>query len=336
MTVIQSLFLGLLMNDKDKNIDFLHNVKLWPLILGVFLASLGIVLSFFLKTESLTVKIIITVIAELGFAFVIAYVIIITIDSREKYEFRKTVEEKDKKFQKYSQDMQRRLAARNIVSFLLDMDLPQAVTDGLQKSITNSTILKRYQKMVVDFSFISDDKLQSTTLFEYVAENIGNEVVEHPLQIFLENQEVEKIGVEEYFFGVECFDIFIKKKGEVNFLKLDLDYNDRDLFRGNQQTNLEIGSVATLTLAPGDCFKVLFSHSEKKKNSDNAIWQNLLLCERLDLTVNYPRDKLNLYYTMIHPEGDTADVVELPSGLKIDFDKPLFLRHGWLIWWQPK
>ncbi|MGV8853657.1 MAG: hypothetical protein ACOH2L_03350 [Devosia sp.] len=119
----------------------------WPLILGLALIAMGIVVGFLFDWDSVWHKIIVTGITELGFAFLISHVIIVTVDRNQKSEFSDFVKNEHKATEDRLRVAERRLSSRAVISHLLDVDLPTSITNEIEQYILSSSLIKRQQSV---------------------------------------------------------------------------------------------------------------------------------------------------------------------------------------------
>lgn len=302
----------------------------WQLYLGLLLIALGVSLGLLVDHSNVWQKIAFAGITEFGFAFVIAHVIIVVVDRREKKDFSDFVKNEYRRTKSDLEIAERRLSTRAVLSHLLATDLPTSITDELEEFILSSKILKRHQKLTFELKAMG----KYTALHfeaEALFENTRRETYDwHPpytsfgedmiAAYFLNNFPEEK-------FGIVTYAIFIKRSGRPDF----------DLVYDKTAGDPRYAQLAEhYPLNPGDQVRVMVSDRKPRFGIDNEIFTNFSFCEKMEVYLKYQDAEYEVGYRAIHPKSKVLHTEPYFEGKKLVLDIPFMPSNGILVWWKAR
>lgn len=292
----------------------------WLLLLGAAATIASLTLALHFEPKHLVLKILIAAVAELGFAAIIAYVIILVVDKKEKEEFRS-----------YLQRSERRLASKAVLSYLLDTELPVAVSDQLEEFIAGSALVKRHQNLTFKLTEIRDNRdwLLMAQVSDYVAYNATSSHIKEDLYISFDYDPQTPADVLKMCY-VETIKVEKRGASQNEFKPVDnIPANRKSPLSDYKQEHIPID------LAPYEEVRVCIEALRPKRVRDNELWRNAYLCETLTMNLRYNKGLLSAGHTMIHPKRTTGDFREADDGLTIECNEPLLRANGVLFWWHP-
>lgn len=287
----------------------------WLAVLGAASVVLSLALVLYFEPEELFWKIILASISELGFACLIAYFIIVAVDFHEKAEFHA-----------YIKRSERRVASKALLSYMLDLELPDAVSRKLQMLIASSTIIKRYQNITFRLQKLDDVWAELIGHYEYVGYNAAPNAVTEPLEFYFDfdpNSPVASRGDT----GLRRISIEKKVSGAADFAVTESSII--------ASSGLSAGSFTTeIELQPLEEFRVRFETRGVKQLSDNEVWRSQHLCEALRAEIHFDPEQFSVAYSVIHPGSIIEGRSDGSSILRINVSEPLLRSNGFLFWWQ--
>ncbi len=159
--------------------------------------------------------------------------------------------------------------------------------------------------------------------FEYQLKNISNESVYHPV-IFHTSEIVgfhppkdERVGLTRLFIGEDI--------PEDQFEALDEAADDPV---GQRRYRKD------MMIDPGETLDVRVSFYQMKKSRDADLWQTLLICENITLTVRFDPDVFNVQMEPVHPADRFDRYDKEDNSVTVTLDRPLLPRNGIFIWWS--
>jgi len=297
----------------------------WPLCAGIFLIFAGLALILAMEPKSLWFKVMTAGIAELGFALVIAYIIIVTVDAREKIEFSKYREEKEAEFVEEVRKTERRLASRTIFSYWMNMDFPPAVEGMLEEILIPDPLLKKRQQL--DWTIVPSEANPDWVILKasskYVAVNAKRETAFVKIPLVVETAPLAPEGVASKC-GIHRFEVI--KGGESEATKLSTDSSSGAGFYSVDSGGIE--------LQAGEEITVIHEYSIPKLRMDNELWRTLYLCEHVAGKIECLVDGLEIGCSAVHSKHDSAFAISRENKV-INFHSkvPLLQGNGIIFWW---
>ncbi|GGO80454.1 hypothetical protein GCM10011348_17150 [Marinobacterium nitratireducens] len=311
-------------NSEEKNCnaaaDFLRRLTNGQILaIGLIFMFLGIAFAVGVEKPSLTVKLLIAVVTEVGFAFFIAWVIISTVDEREKRNLSEKIARSEE-----------RLNSKLYISAILDLDLPSKVSDELFNYVVKSRFLKEYQKCRFKLEPIGS-YVKMTQVFEAVFRN-----VDHVSNVFSPPFESYDNRISEV--ESEYKDNWGLRKMTVRFQGPEQEewHDEYEVSRVNIN-NETLADRRSKEILPGGRVKVTIENLCSKYASDNEIFTNNSLTEVLSFEVQYDSDIFEVSYRSIHPSERIDGILEhTTDGDSVQFTHPFLPSHGFIIWWRRK
>ena len=112
-SVLKIIKSGSIMTSNQNQFSLL--ISRWPIILCISLILIGIFFAVSVEKPSLIVKLVIAGITEIGFAFFISYIIIITVDKREKEDFLQLMQDSRDKLEAEKRVSERRISKKDLL-----------------------------------------------------------------------------------------------------------------------------------------------------------------------------------------------------------------------------
>ena len=303
----------------------------WPLYLGSALIALGVGLGIAADHSNIWQKIGFAGITELGFAFLIAHVIVVVVDRREKREFSDFVKGEHKKTKADLEIAERRLATRAVLSHLLATDLPASITDELEEYILSSKVLKRHQRLTFDLRTLGKYAalhFEAEALFE----NTRRENLDWrpPYASFGEEMATSHFRkkLPEEIFGLTSYTISMKRR----------EYQEFELVYDMSSPDTRLTTLAEkYTLRPGDQVRLMVSERKPRFQIDNEIFTNFSFCEKMEVYLKYKESDFEVGYRAIHPKSKVLHTEpHFNEGKKLVLDIPFMPSNGMLIWWKAR
>ncbi|MFC3629200.1 hypothetical protein ACFOM8_07040 [Paracoccus angustae] len=290
------------------------------LFLGLLLTLPGISLAIAVDSPKLITKLIIAFITEMGFAFIIAWVIICTVDEREKKKHNEQVE-LDK----------RRMASRLYLNTVLDLDLPSSVTEELQMYIAGSKLLKKYQKVILILEKCGS-YCKMTQIFEVVYVNVGRATVQWCPTFDSYDNRVSEIEEKNPGHPWGFNEVKIEKRKSGTDIWVDISPEDINKLAPEAEIKLS----REVDIGPQDEIRVFIEQTCSKFASDNELFTNKALTDSLSLEVSYDRSEFEVSYRAVHPREDFSELKRSGGSDRIQFSHPFLPSHGFVVWWRPK
>lgn len=302
---------------------YLNEVKrapIWPIILGAFLILLGILyndhgVGIFTLFEKKTVALFIS---ELGFAFVIAFVISVGIEMRSRREHNALVA------------MQLAAANRNIFEAIYKVRMPPEVFQEIEEKIIKQKFYRKNTHIYYTFSS-QDNPIEGHEIskifkvevnLSYDVENLSDDDDDFDLRVFIETPLIRELSDR-----VQLIDLLLDGKS--------ISREELEKARRNwADTENYIRYRYPIPVQGGHSRKVEIIYEMVKLERDNEAWRSFYPCDSLRLTLILPTN-LTCSVDAIHPDGITSTKGKAGDQLReFRIDKPLLPAHGVLFWWS--
>ena len=291
----------------------------WTLICGLVFVSFGFFLLLEFKPESLAQKLGIGIPIEVGFAFIIAWVVGMTVEREARRELSDHA------------NKQAVTISENVVKYLYSVDLPRDVFDLVEEYVFKQKVIKTSQLLVFDLTseIIEGDWIAMNCEFDYRIKNISSEDVDYPVRFHaskvsgLNEPKVGDVGLKSLIIGSEEIE-------EAEFQ--DIDDADEDNV-GQQKFSKNV------TLRPGEEKRIRVNFSQYKRVNDNDLFQTNAISLCTELRVHYNAEMMNLFWEPVHPSEKFDREMNRQAGTKnackiAEIDSPLLPKHGIFIWWN--
>jgi hypothetical protein len=293
--------------------DEAKGVPRWPLIIGIVLILVGIIYSMhgIGLPGLLDVKSISSFIKEVGFAFMIAFVLSIAIESKARREHNALV--------------QTHLHAlnRNVFQALYGIRTPQGLFEQVEDTIIKQKFFRRNVHMVYQFMPASTSKVFVMDVdLNYHVENISRDQDSFRIPVTLEKPFLKDVS----------------DKVKLRAIVID----------GKHLSDQELQEARD---AAPDCEKFIrFSHNVDvdgestrrieikytmvKLHQDYEVWRSVFPCDGLRLTVTVPQG-VEILAHQIHPTPLRESVGKHGDTLREwVLERPVLPYQGVLIWWR--
>jgi len=336
------------------------NPPQWPLWLGVIAIFIGVVFATLgFNADPFTKKDISSFIKEIGFAFVIAYIITITVEFSARREYNSLVLESNRMF------------SRNMYEYIYDVNLSEDVFDFVEKFIFKSKFVRIGVKInytfkeIFESDFELDEKENKIEIIQEIAKNwmfvevettywvknLTSEVATYPAPLIVEKQ-INRIASDEILSSrIGLISFFAKDK---YFTPDELKYADDKWEDDSRYLRYKF----EVDLLPDEVCRISMVYRMVKNKTDSEFWRSLYICDNLQLTASFPREiklQMDAVLPLAQPPSDsqaetndggsTIDA-DAEAGEKIHYERtldraecvirhPLFPGNGVMMWWQP-
>ncbi|HUV32553.1 MAG TPA: hypothetical protein VMW31_03195, partial [Devosiaceae bacterium] len=259
-----------------QNEEFGGNAPHWLFVIGALLILAAVTLLFAFNPSHMVGKIFVTAVGELGFALVIAYIIIAVVDRRQKEDFRT-----------YVQRTERRLASRSLIAYLTDLEMSGEVSDELEQMLITSNFIKTTQLKRFELREENPAWIEFRTIADYVAYNASGSPSEFHFPFYLDRE----LDLPEQFQGRNGMIDFlaqIRRAQADKFVTKREDTFAAPLPQDSEDVNFKA------RLAPGEQVRIRNTVVTMKRCHDNEVWQNLFLAEKTRIEVVFDPAKMDI------------------------------------------
>ncbi|WP_139112592.1 hypothetical protein [Hoeflea olei] len=322
--------------------NFSFRLVNWPLWGGITLISIGIFFAVSIDDHTLFQKLVVAGITELGFAFFIAHIIIITVDREEKQEMRRELRLEQERMETERRTAERRVASKLYLSTVLDVDLPNNVSDELNKYILASKLLKRDQKLKYKIVNLNPFAKLIQSL-DATYENVHREPYDYhpPFQSYHNRlPAVEKRHPNEVW-GLLSFTLSVSRAGGEPAMEKLISWQRNSQSKHNtseKEFDFDFDGINLknpIRLEFGDRVRLQIEWNTPKFENDNELFTNTNFAENMVIDVEYNKDEFEVGYRCIHPRAKECMVVSEGKNYDtINFYFPFMPSNGVITWWR--
>lgn len=290
----------------------------WPLYLGLALIFLGLGLLLYFHPESLFYKILIGGVTEVGFAFLIAWVVAIIIEQSARREYDKYTQEKAV------------LISQNVFGYLYSVSFPRSAFTAMEKHVFEAPVIKTKQLLSYELPDheVAPGWLKMKCEFDYTLKNLSDKAVRHNVRFHvskvcgLNEPAVPGIGLQTLVIGDDV--IPAERFSEINEAEPD-----------------EVGQerfVVERLIGAGEELRVRVTFSQIKRTMDNDLWQSNSVCENLEVKLRYNPEIHQVFAEPVHPVKKFAFDAGPCNGDQcrtVRIDTALLPSNGIFMWWNP-
>lgn len=291
--------------------------RYWTLILGVTLSILGIALLLHFDPKLLLLKVLYAGVTEIGFAFIIAWVVGLTVELGARKEYNEYIQSKE------------RLLSRNVFSYLYNNRLPRVAFDQIETHVFKQPVIKTSQR--IDYSFPSDTDNDGWILvkciYDYEVENISDTTQQYPLKFHISDptakDEPSGLSAKTVYFRIGEKEYSDKQISEMNGREPDKDG--------------QIRYSTTLVLEPGEKQSVRAVCLMPKRVNDNLLFKHGVVCLQTDLVIRYDRSRYDVFVEAVSPHEHFTSFsanTDHTGCLEASFNEPMLPKHGVFVWWD--
>lgn len=248
---------------------------------------------------------------DLGVSVVVAYIIIITIEFRQRNEL--------------SQSINKFLDATNIriLQSVLGLEFPENMYDFVRDTVMRGSFYKkevrvnyciRRKEDGTGVSVELDSSSEVENLTGKTQEYIYRMSIERDMSMSAEEQK-KAPGVELYIEG--------KKVSEKDLSQADDKWED---------TGDTIRFAHSITIEARKSVSIRFKHTERTKLiSDTEVWRSVHPCSGADFSINFPIG-FKVGVAALHADGYET-VFKSETVISGRIRRPLFPQNGFMFWW---
>lgn len=288
----------------------------WPLAAGAFLIMSGIIVLIAGEDLTLAQKLSGTVVTELGFAFFIAFVILLTIEIKSHAE-------------------RDRQISKGILSYVYGINLDKELFLTTEEYIFKTPFYRYGLELEYMFIRRSGDKLLLKYTVSYVVKNVGRHPNNYPIHTFVEKSEA----------GGETSEAFPDVKLGLQRIVIDgVQVSDKEIRKARDSvpdSNDYMKSSHVVSIPAGDSKRVLGVHLMEKWVRDTELWQSVTPSAGVNLAVAWP-EELNMEMhagavhganNALHPLNGFDSKSYDQNSLRASLGQPLFPFNGVNLWW---
>jgi hypothetical protein len=275
------------------------------------------------KPSGIAAKIAVVGIGELGFALIIAFLIIVVVDAREKAEHHKAIV-----------DGERRLAAHGFLSYVLQMNFPKTISDYIGNFLGAHNIVRTGMQSAISIkkhrgNFVIID--ESITYHMYNAASLS---VDEEIFTFVF---VPTAGLPTEVAGLLGVHLTIEKRSSTGLVKPELVYqgSTHDMRKmGGNSAMIELRSK--LKMEPGEPFHVTSRTVRLGFQSGDELFTSNYLTDGFAATITYDQSQFAVGARSVLPViSDPQEGISFEPGLiRVKYDV-LLPGHGYSFWWHP-
>ncbi|MBI2716918.1 MAG: hypothetical protein HYX37_21095 [Rhizobiales bacterium] len=315
----------------------------WPFIIGSLLIIAGIIYPTYGRELAysqigLDLKQVSAFLKELGFAFIISFVVAWLIEANARREYIQFVEETSQQL------------SVSIYEFLYNVNLPPKVFKLIEENLFKEQFMRENLKITYHVNELNSDDISknvsaktklemcaSLLIFDvevsYVVKNISGYSGNFPGAFTVEKELKE-------FFNPNSL---VAKTGLLS-LNIDGKYfnlaalNKTDKLAPDDERNKNF--TFPIPLEAGQSKLVCLSYRMIKRKSDKELYRMLFICDSLTFAAHYPKS-IRMIADPVLPLKQQTDKNLLYSEIDDGFiqcviSHPIFPGNGILMWWEPK
>lgn len=292
----------------------------WALVVGVSFVGVGLALISSAEKLTFLQKMLFGGLTEIGFAFVIAWVVGQTFERAAKAEYNEYIQEQEKAL------------SQNILRFLFNVDHTKSVFKVVTDHVLSKPLIK--DKQLVDYSIVEEhvdtDWLTINCFFDYTLRNISNKDVDKDIRFHFADSDLPKelSGIDTLALGLLTLEIGEEKYDPSQFPDL--------VDKGSGAAGQLCYSVRR-TIKQGETLRVRISLGQLKHATDSETWTTYDTCEELEVNFRYDSTKFNASVEALHPSREFASL-QPPTGasgiLRARISEPLLPANGFVPWWE--
>lgn len=252
---------------------------------------------------------------ELGFAFLISFIIIVSLEQGSRDEFNKTVNERITHIQD------------NVFRSTFSRNLPRALIDEVDTLVLRADFIREGHTCTYRFQFSNSQELnpQSVSIpillakvsVSYRIRNVSG--IRQPCTI---NAGVEKSPVE----GLDGF---------VKIVSLHVNNTNQPQFSQTHVGNFLRMQYQAGDLDPGDALTVLITYQAIKHVRDFELWRSLVPSDNMTLRVQFPVGNPNCGINALHRANMNPGAIDEANGYYEWFlDQAILPHQGIIFWWD--
>lgn len=289
-------------------------VHKWPLFLGIFLVAVGLTILSHFDIKQLWHKVAIAGLAEIGFAFIIAFILSITIEYQSRKEFQKEITERETRL------------AKNIFDYIYSIRTERSVFRLIEEKIFKESFLRRGMDIRFHFGDVVGDWVNVRAEFCFKLENISHNKKDYDVVFFYE----KPMGVTAVPAGV---------KSGISMLFIDRQYSEEEISEINKNFPDDkrfMNFKKTISVEPNRPVDIKIFANLPKRVRDVEVWRTFTATDSLTVNVFYDKNIFDLNHDLLHPSKDFSQVLDHDDGLTLHLPDALLPSNGVFLWWCRK
>jgi hypothetical protein len=259
---------------------------------------------------------------DTGIAFVVAFIIIITIEQKSRRELNERIQ----------QFMQ--LSHQYLFKSVFGVDLPQRMYDLVQERILKEPFYRFGTQVNYDLRPLTDQastrfgarRLLLDVDFSYTVKNLSDREQPYAVKFFVENNFPMRTGADR----VPAVPQPRVSINGVPLTEAELRAADAQWFNTPGMTRY----IHEISLARGATAHIKVEHTLDKLIADSETWRSIYPCDGLNVSISYP-DELTVEVDGIH-RSDLVTIHKSPVSYRGEIREPLFPANGIVFWWHPR
>lgn len=290
-------------------ISFIDAPK-WPLILGTSLVFVGIIVLLVGPSNGgIIQKLTGALFSEFGFAFIIAFVVHMTVDLHAKIEGEKKV-------------------SKGILSYIYGNGFDDRLFRFVETNIFNNAFYRTDAHLEYNFIDIQDDKILMLQTFSYRLNNVSNKKVNYPIESRIEktSKTCENLWGSDVRLGIFKICIDGKDLNETELNDADVNREDSDKFKIFEHC---------VEIEPGGSIEITTFKYHEKFTRDCELWRSIKSCNGLNGKIRWGKNipiKLNI--DPVHCLDEFHFFSEVPGDITFIMKDPLVPDNGVYFWWE--
>lgn len=292
----------------------------WTIVSGLLLVGVGFATLLIVAADKLYVKLLIGVPIEVGFAFIIAWVVGLTVEREARRELSDHA-------LAHSHTI-----SENVFKYLYSVKLPRDVFNVVADYVFKEPVIKTRQLLEFELYPPADgsDWIKMRCSFDYTLKNISEQDIDHPIKFHtskvsgLNEPKDSSVGLASLIIGDRVID-------KERFEEIDKAAPD-DV---GQQKYQEIERIPK-----NSELRVQITFYQHKRVNDNDLFQTNCVCEKTDIRVRFDPDVFNLFLEPVHPSNKFDSFIEPNHGadncIRAQINRPLLPKNGVFMWWNRK
>lgn len=291
------------------------------LVFGILFVVVGVSLILASPPKTLLLKILYTVITELGFAAIIAWGVALIIEKGARKEYDQYTQEKA------------RLISKNVFGYLYGVHLPKQVFSALETHLFKPKVTKTSQKL--DYELLAPETPNSEWIkmrceYDYTLQNLTDEVIiDHPVRFYVsdptDNEAPSMNGL-----GLQSLTIGSKSIPKSKFPDLDQAADDSDGVRKYEKL---------IDIEPNGSMRVQVTFFQSKRIIDNDLYQTSCITENFELRLRHDPSIYDVYIEPVHAMPKFNRDIPPHEGSHcrdVAIETALLPGNGVFMWWKYK
>lgn len=283
----------------------------WPLVIGAILVLIGVIILVAGGGElGLARKLIGALVSELGFAFLIAFVLHASIELHSRLEHDKQI-------------------SRGIISYIYGTNLDDQIFFLTEEYVFRSPFYRTEMTLDMDFMARQENNVLIKQTISFVIQNISSKTLEYKFKTFVEKPagDCGAAFSSQDRIGLKRLSIDGVNLNETQLQKV------RDALPDNDDFYL---SGHTLRMQPDEKRRVVIVNHIEKCLVDSELWRTLVPSSGITLRIRWSESvNLSIKCQAVHPADAFDSVAVDADSITASLLRPLFPHNGVHIWWAP-